>query len=235
MVPQDDLSYALENYSGTARLFPLPGLVLFPHVMQPLHIFEPRYKELLEAAVVGDRLIAMATLQPGWEDDYEGRPAIYPVACLGRVSVHHRLPDGGYNLLLLGLRRLRVVRELPPARSYREALAEVWEDESPPQEAAARADLTKRLRAAFVRLLPSLPQAREHIDQLLGTDVSLGVLTDVIGYMVDIDLAEKEALLAENNVRRRAEWLIHRLDRLAMDGDTSEQAHAIFPPPFSPN
>ena len=79
----DDLS-PLTHFAGTARLFPLPNLVLFPHVMQPLHIFEPRYREMTADALATDRLIALALLQPGWEADYDGKPAVYPVACLGR-------------------------------------------------------------------------------------------------------------------------------------------------------
>ena len=79
----DDLSFAPQEFSGKVRLFPLPNLVLFPHVMQPLHIFEPRYRFLLEDALATDRLIAMALLAPGWENDYEGRPPLYPMACLG--------------------------------------------------------------------------------------------------------------------------------------------------------
>jgi len=79
----DDLAFSSEEFSGRARLFPLPNLVLFPHVIQPLHIFEPRYVELLRDAIQSDKLIAISLLAPGWEDDYDGRPTIEPVACLG--------------------------------------------------------------------------------------------------------------------------------------------------------
>ena len=87
------------------RLFPLPNLVLYPHVMQPLHIFEDRYREMLEDALAGDQLIAMAVLEPGWEDDYESRPPVAQYACLGKVVAHHRLKDGRYNVLLMGVQR----------------------------------------------------------------------------------------------------------------------------------
>ena len=80
----DDLS-PLSGFCGKVRLFPLPNLVLFPEVMQPLHIFEPRYRQMTADALAGDRLIALGLLRPGWEADYDGKPAIYPVACLGRV------------------------------------------------------------------------------------------------------------------------------------------------------
>src|SRR5262245_20349927 len=91
---------SLEGFAGLARLFPLPNLVLFPHVIQPLHIFEPRYRQLLADALVDDRLMAMALLQPGWEKDYHQRPPIHPVVCLGRIFKEEKLADGRYNLLL---------------------------------------------------------------------------------------------------------------------------------------
>src|SRR5215467_7574945 len=116
----EDLS-SLENFGGTARLFPLPNLVLFPHVMQPLHIFEPRYRQMTADALAGDRLIALALLRPGWESDYDGKPAIYPVACLGRVVAEQRLDDGRYNILLRGLSRVRLVEELSQGKLYRTA------------------------------------------------------------------------------------------------------------------
>src|SRR5215212_9539920 len=90
------------DFTGEVRLFPLPNLVMFPHVVQPLHIFEPRYCELLEDALATDNLIAMALLQPGWEQDYEGRPPIADIVCVGRVVSHARLPENRHNLLLLG-------------------------------------------------------------------------------------------------------------------------------------
>ena len=92
----EDLSFKPEQFSGQARLFPLPNLVLFPHVIQPLHIFEPRYVEMLEDAVADDRLIAMSLLEPGWEENYEGRPAVAQVACLGRVITWQRQPKSRY-------------------------------------------------------------------------------------------------------------------------------------------
>ena len=231
----EDLSFSFDDFSGRVRLFPLPNLVLFPHVMQPLHIFEPRYRDLLEDALGGDRLVTMATLAPGWENDYEGRPPLYPIACLGRITTHHRLEDGTYNVLLLGLRRVRLVRELRPAASFREAEVELCEDYNPPSRAAARAALRRRLHEALLEVLPSLPEAQEQLDQLLGTDVSLGVLTDVISYMLDIDLRDKEALLAQTDVHRRAESLLEHLSVVVTHQHPAAWDEVTFPPHFSAN
>jgi ATP-dependent Lon protease len=231
----EDLSCSLDHFSGTVRLFPLPNLVLFPHVMQPLHIFEPRYRSLLEDALSDDRLIAMATLAPGWESDYEGRPPLYPMACLGRVTAYRRLEDGTYNVLLLGLRRVRLMRELTPSGSFREAEVELCEEYTHPSRAAARAALRRRLREALLEILPSLPEAQEQLDQLLGTDVSLSVLTDVISYMLDLDLPDKEALLAQTDVHHRAELLLEHLSVAVANQYPAPWGEVTFPPVFSAN
>src|ERR1700692_4837672 len=107
----NDKFLPLSGFAGTVRLFPLPNLVLFPHVMQPLHIFEPRYRQMAADALAGDRLIAPVLLQTGWEADYEGRPAIYSMACLGRIVAEQRLDDGRFNLLLRGICRARLSKE----------------------------------------------------------------------------------------------------------------------------
>jgi uncharacterized protein len=231
----EDIESIPADFAGQVRLFPLPNLVLFPHVMQPLHIFEPRYRALLEDALEHDRLIAMATLRPGWESDYEGRPAVYPIACLGRIATHHRLDDGTYNLLLFGLRRVKLIRELEPQQLFRLAEVEVCEDCSPPQEAAVRTELQRRLRQAFLRIIPILPEAQEQLDHLLGSDVSLGVMTDVIGYVLDIGIAEKQKLLAEVSVHRRAEMLLAHLTAAAEEHSLGPAGPSGFPPTFSPN
>src|SRR4026209_1458288 len=92
-------------------LFPLPNVVLFPNVFLPLHIFEPRYREMTADALDADRMIGMVLLRPGGEGDYEGRPAVYPIGCSGVITHVERQPDGRYNLVLRGLDRFRIVEE----------------------------------------------------------------------------------------------------------------------------
>src|SRR5436190_14980354 len=92
----------LADVSGTARLFPLPNLVFFPQVVQPLHIFEPRYRQMTADALEGDRLIALVLPKPGYEADQSESPPVHPVACLGKIIADQKLEDGRYNLLLRG-------------------------------------------------------------------------------------------------------------------------------------
>jgi Lon protease-like protein len=222
----ENLSFSPEDFSGQVRLFPLPNLVVFPHVMQPLHIFEPRYRAMLEEALAGDGLIGMVLLAPGWEKDYEGRPPLRAVGCLCRVATFHKTDEGSYNVLVLGLRRIVIAKELPPDKIFRVAEARICEDEYGEAAATERPELQRRLLEAFKHVLPQIPEAHEQLDELLGNQVPLGMLTDIVAYTLDIDLEFKERLLAETSVDRRAELLLEHLSRLRK---------AVFPPEFSMN
>src|SRR5262249_4142757 len=92
-------------------LFPLPGVVLFPRAVLPLHIFEDRYRAMTADALAGHHLIPMALLKPGWEKSYYGRPESEPSVCVGRIISHEKLTDGKYNFLLQGQQRARILSE----------------------------------------------------------------------------------------------------------------------------
>jgi Lon protease-like protein len=119
-------------------LFPLPNVVLFPGVFLPLHVFEPRYRQLVADALMGDRLIGMVLLRPGWESDYQGRPPVFPVGCSGVITHVEQLEDGRYNIVLRGLERFRIVEEDHEC-FYRRAVVESLVDEH--QEADDRVAL----------------------------------------------------------------------------------------------
>src|SRR6476661_1841575 len=104
----------------TIPIFPLPNVVLFPNVFLPLHIFEARYRQMVEDALKGDRIIGMVLLRPGWEGDYDGRPPVYPIGCAGLVTNAERMSDGRYNIVLQGLEKFRILDE-DAVRPYRVA------------------------------------------------------------------------------------------------------------------
>jgi Lon protease-like protein len=227
---QADFQFSSDSFSGTARLFPLPNLVVFPSVLQPLHIFEPRYRQMLEEAIDDDGLIAMATLAPGWQADYEGRPPIRSTACLCRVVAHCKTEQGTYNVLMVGLRRIRVLHELPPNKLFREAQVELVDELYPPKNAASRPILFERLARAFRAILPKFPTAKDQLESLLSGDISLGMLTDIVAYTLKLDQKIKEDLLAEPLPDLRALLLLESLG--ARDRPLSL---AKFPPEFSAN
>lgn len=106
-----------------APIFPLPDAVLFPGMVMPLHIFEPRYRKMLADALAGEKLIAMARLKAGWQSEYLGRPPIYEILGVGRVGASQELADGTSNIALIGIARCQIREELSRDLPYR--LAEV--------------------------------------------------------------------------------------------------------------
>ena len=228
-----ELEFDAATFSGVARLFPLPNLVLYPHVMQPLHIFEERYREMLDDALAGDGLIAMAMLEPGWEDDYDSRPPVAPYACLGKVVAHHRLEDGHYNVLLLGVQRIRIIEELDPLRSFRQARVELLDDQYDFASAREKKQLQENLLAAFRKHLPCTCQLPEQLEEMLSQRLPLGLLTDLAAYALPLDPQVKRQLLGEERVSVRAETLLAQVEQLA--GVTTSGNSRLFPPQFSDN
>src|SRR5205814_10571978 len=93
-------------------LFPLPNLVFFPRTRLPLHIFEPRYRQMISDAVAADQRFGIVLLRPGWEPDYFGAPAIHTLGTIGQIEQAVPLEDGRYNILVRGEVRFRVVGEV---------------------------------------------------------------------------------------------------------------------------
>lgn len=232
MATVDAFSFSVEKFNGVARLFPLPNLVMFPHVVQPLHVFEQRYRDLLEATLADDGLIAMGFLEPGWEADYEARPPVSPIVCLGRVLAHRRAEDGHYNILLAGLRRARIVQELKPTHSYREVQLEILPEIYPTSGGILRPTLRNSLMSRFRDLAPYLASHEDPLDELLEGDVPLDVLTDLVSFSMDLDLSQKLELLAETDVDLRA----RRLDA-CIAGRLQHQLlrRFVYPPTFGLN
>lgn len=230
----EDLTIDEERFNGTARLFPLPDLVMYPHVMQPLHIFEQRYCDMLNSALDSDGLIAMSLLAPGWEADYEGRPPLNPHACLGKIVTHQRQDDGHYNVLLLGLRRIKIESELPPNNSYREAkvslLDDYWYEENDNARSALQTELTER----FQESLPQGQPTNLNVEELLSAEIPLGVLTDLVSFAVPLDLKTKSKLLGECNVDERARMLLQAMRQFDSKPHRPYRGGGYLPP-FSAN
>jgi uncharacterized protein len=231
---KDDLS-VLTEFGGTARLFPLPNLVLFPNVVQPLHIFEPRYRQMTAEALADDRLLAPVLLRPGWEEDYDGRPAVHPVACLGRILAEQLLPDGRYDLLLRGLSRVRIVREVEDDRLFRTARVELLPDASAlslPDTMALRQELSGQVLPRFAGAGP----ARQQLQKLFKGELSLSELCDILSFALPIPLEDKQALLEELDIGRRVRLLIETIPHAGLPTpDQVAAANRKFPPDFSSN
>ena len=224
-------NFSLDGFTGTARLFPLPNLVMFPHVVQPLHIFESRYVEMLEDALSDDHLIATALLLPGWEGEYDGRPPIDPIVCLGRVMSHSPTKDGHYNILLGGIARAQLVHELPAKLSFRQAEIELLTDLEPAEDDPELAPLHGELVDCFRHYIPDNIPAQKQLDEILTKQSQLGTLTDLISYSVPLELTFRQVLLAEVDVIQRTRLLLDHLCREIEAG----AGESTFPPEFSLN
>ncbi len=136
---------------ATIPIFPLQDVMLFPGVPRPLHIFEPRYREMLLYALAGDRIVGMVMLQPGHERDYYGTPPIYPVGCAGVIANVEALPDGRYNIVLRGLTKFRVNSE---NQTFAYRIAEV--DAIPEKLTDEERDALRQLRPVLLEMLATV-------------------------------------------------------------------------------
>jgi Lon protease-like protein len=193
----------------TVPIFPLPNVVLFPNVFLPLHIFEPRYRDMVADTLEEDRIIGMVLLRPGWEAEYEGRPAVYPVGCAGLITHAERLNDGRYNIVLQGLEKFRVVDE-DDSRSYR--LARV---ESMPEAVETSKDEMRLARRRLESLL--VPQSKGRTsDPKVPPSMADEDLVNALAQYLELEPVEKQALLEREGLLARCRSLIELLEMKVM-------------------
>ncbi len=194
----------------TIPIFPLPNVVLFPQVYLPLHIFEPRYKEMVADALAGDRIIGMVLLRPGWEGDYEGRPPVYAIGCAGLITNAERLPDGRYNIVLRGLEKFRI-RSEESGGSYRVAEVEAVEEASCDRDR----DEVRAARRRLEALLVPQPQGRA-ADLKMPPSMADEDLVNALAQYLELEPVEKQALLERDGLLARCRSLIELLEMKVM-------------------
>jgi Lon protease-like protein len=191
----------------TIPIFPLPNVVLFPNVFLPLHIFEARYRQMVDAALNGDRIIGMVLLRPGWEGDYEGRPPVYPIGCAGVITHAERLPDGRFNIVLRGMEKFRIAGEEETSEAYR--IASVVPVPEP------SADSVKEEMRGERRRLETLlvPQPEGHLpDPKVPSSMPDEDLVNALAQYMEFDPVEKQALLERDGLLDRCRSLIELLE-----------------------
>jgi len=176
-------------------LFPLPNLVLFPGVAVPLHIFEPRYREMIADVSSSHGIIGMMLLKGDWERDYYANPDTYSIGCAGKLGDLVKLPDGRFQIVLQGLSEFRVVRENRD-RAYRQAEVE-WCPVEPPMDIDAEAMEGLR-QLLFEYLGNNAAAAWESLVQrgLRGAD-----LVNFLCFHIDVPAIEKQTLLEARGAR----------------------------------
>jgi Lon protease-like protein len=217
----------LDAFDGTARLFPLPNLVMFPGADQGLHIFEHRYRRMTADALASDRLIALVLLKPEWEGEYDAAPPVERLACLGSIAHSERLIDGRYYLRVRGLARFAISQEVPNGdKLYRMASGRIIA-ETAPADPVLLSELRRELRECALARFDSAA-AHLHLSALFSSDLTLGELCDRLGYCLPLPGALKQNLLAEPDAASRARALSGAL--AGADGSNRR-----FPPRFSAN
>jgi Lon protease-like protein len=155
------------------------------------------------------------------------------------VVTHQRLDDGRYNLMLLGMRRGRIIAELPAKRTFRQAEVELIDDVYPSSGDAARDDIQAQLAEHFRKTLPLAQQGENEdaVQELLSAEAPLGVLTDLVSFALPLKRGLKRQLLAENDVDLRARWLLDAMGHpVAIRNEPVVPARPpLYPPRFSTN
>jgi len=186
-------------------IFPLPNVVLFPEVMLPLHIFEPRYRQMVRDAQENTPpLIGMALLRGNWQEQYDGRPEIFPICCVGEMVRLEPLQDGRFNILLKGLRECRITQELS-GKMYREAVVE-WRP-------SLKGVLPRDLRQELNRLLNTYLPKNESVQKFLADPtIEDGFFINFFSFHLDFLPIEKQSLLEAEVLAQRATLLRDILD-----------------------
>lgn len=195
----------MSNLPTVIPVFPLPNVVLFPEVMLPLHIFEPRYRQMVtDTADKSPPLIGMALLRGNWQEQYQGNPEIFPIGCAGEMVRVVPLPDGRFNILLKGLREYQI-KEESFAKSYREAVVE-W---GPP----AKERLLTEYRQELSRLLETYLPNNEAVQKFLADPtVEDNFFVNFFAFHLDLLPIEKQSLLEARPLPERAARLRDILD-----------------------
>jgi len=183
-------------------LFPLPGLFLFPHQVLPLHIFEPRYRQMVADLLDGPGRLVIGTVLRGEKESPEHAPAVLPVAGLGEILRHEKLPDGRFHIWVLGLCRVHLA-EVPSDRLYRKVQVAPFAEIAAADAEAAQ--LANELRGATAaRLNQPLP---------LPDDTPASVLADLLVQTLGAPQSVVERLYREPSVAVRARLALREAAR----------------------
>lgn len=184
-------------------IFPLPSVVFFPETYLPLHIFEPRYREMVQDATCQGHCIGMALLKEGWEEHYEGAPFIYPVGCVGRMVSSHKLSDGRFNIVLQGLQRC-TYEEQPVSTSYRQArVLPLPRSHDTVVETTIRSSLEEVAQDYL-----TFKKAKELCEVITSGKLTDSILINNLSAGLDLTPVEKQFLLESQHLAQQARRLI---------------------------
>ncbi|MEQ8769554.1 MAG: LON peptidase substrate-binding domain-containing protein [Phycisphaerales bacterium] len=208
------------NFGKPIPLFPLDSVVLLPQQVMPLHIFEPRYRQMVDEALDGAGQIAMAVFAgERWKQEYHGNPPVRPAVCVGQIVQHERMPDGRYNILLQGVCRAKIVSEDLPeeTRPYRQAILEPLgsNDAVAPETGYAIDQMRQWIEGELAEgELKELTVADQMLEYVRNEDVPTTALIELISFALVTEPAARYRLLSEPELSRRVDFVRDALEDL---------------------
>ncbi len=214
----------IDDFSGTIPLFPLSTVVLFPNTLLPLHIFEPRYKQMFNDVINAERMIGMALLKPGWQSNYYGNPDIFQIVGMGKVVSSETLDDGKLNIVLYGLRRVKI-KEIVKDNPYRLARVDIINNINENGEETHRV----RIEELISRWNFFLDRKEKSHKINVNANLPLDSLTDSVATLIYPNVFDRQKLLEEQNVQKRAEMIIKDLEtRIEVISITTKKRNKIL-------
>lgn len=198
-------------------LFPLPGVLLMPGALLPLHVFEPRYRKMVRDALDGHQAIGVVQLQEPARLDSRGQPAIFTVAGVGTIVDHTELPNGRYHILLRGRARVRL-EELPFTPPYRRARASVLE----PTDESVSSTATAALIAVATGFAALLKERDKSFEFRMPKLSDAGGIADHCAQHLLIDGRDRQLALETTSVVNRVRLVTETLalQQLSLSGST---------------
>lgn len=214
----------LTGFSGTIPLFPLSTVVFFPNTLLPLHIFEPRYKQMVNDVINAEKMIGMALLKPGWESNYYDNPEVFDVAGMGRIVSSETSEDGKMNIVLYGLKRVKI-EEILKDSPYRLARVSIVENMYGTSDEVYK----RRIEELITKWNFTLEEKQKSHRININTTLPLESLTDALATLILSNVFDKQTLLEEPGVQKRAEAIIKELEtRLDIVTVTSRKRNEII-------
>jgi Lon protease-like protein len=205
-------------------IFPLPDIVLFPYTVLPLHVFEPRYRELVRDARREGLPVAMTRIVGEARESAQGEaPRVHSVAGVGTLHSMAELPDGRFLIELLGRARVRILEELPLEKPYRRVRAVRLPEQEPSSKAGPQLEI---LRGILLGLRDAKAPA-SHVLGLLSRGAPSHVVADVTAHLFVSDAEERQALLEELDPDVRLRRVTACLAQLMLPERQSDQGHTL--------
>ena len=187
-------------------LFPLPNVVLFPKTPMPLYIFEERYRTMVREVLAGNGELVIALLRGGSEPGYASLNAVHDIACLGKIETYEELEDGKYNIVVVGLHRVRIVREVQHS-PYRRVEVEMLEEATCDERAVDIVERHNHLGGLFAKFTELATGVKQQALELM-PQLDFESLVNMVAMTLNLDIEQKQALLEIDNTAQRCDVLI---------------------------